>query len=64
MLVGTSFHTITAEDVDEWCYNWPVWLAHEGHFTHEPRAVTMELWEPVAKESVQRPPSQHTPNIM
>ena len=33
------------------------------HFTLEPRTVTRRLWEPIAKESVQRP-SQHTSKIM
>ena len=34
----------------------------QGHFTHDPRAVTLKLWEPKGK-SVQRL-SQHTSNIM
>ena len=31
----------------------------KGHFTHEPRAVTMKLWEPTRKGSVPRPSQTH-----
>ena len=34
-----------------WGREWPQWwiMQTESHFTHEPRAVTMKLWEPKRK---------------
>jgi hypothetical protein len=39
------------------CY----WYLTEGHFAHEPRALTMKLWEP--KRKCPQRPSQHTLQI-
>ena len=36
------------------------WMGLRGHFTHEPRAVTMTLWEP--KRKCPRPSQTHLQN--
>ena len=42
--------------------DWSYWFgSNKGHFTHEPRVVTMELWEPKRKYTKA---VQHTSKIM
>ena len=45
-MIGSGGHTI----LEAWRHHFPSnTLKHKGHFTHEPRAVTMKLWEPNRK---------------